>query len=272
MKLAFSLILKDDSQAGDILKAIRGAGFAGVEPTLLRTGALPSLQDLRASAARLRGLAEEAGLSVPSMRGGPGFWSIFASDEAEQRDAAVDLARQAFDAMEILGSDTLLVVPGQWQSHQTYEQAWSNARATARRVAQAAQVAGLNVALENVGSGLILSPSEWMRFLDEVGSPFVRMYFDVGNVVSLRLGHPEQWLRQLGTKYITRIHFKDARVGGPVSYLLEGAVNWPAVRDAMVDIGYQGWVGVELDLPGHHAPAMLKATCLVAQEILDIAP
>src|SRR5438046_2076983 len=82
--------------------------------------------------------------------------------------------------------------------------------------------AGLEVGLESVENRFLLSPREWTQFLDDVANPArVRMYFDVGNVVYMRVGHPQQWIRQLGRKYITRIHFKDAAFGGPQCYLLE---------------------------------------------------
>lgn len=42
---------------------------------------------------------------------------------------------------------------------------------------------------------LLLSPLETARFLDEIGSPWVGMYLDVGNVVYL--GYPEQWVELL---------------------------------------------------------------------------
>jgi hexulose-6-phosphate isomerase len=230
--------------------------------------ALPNAADPRRSAERLRQLADEVGLRIPSMRGGPGFWPTFASDDAQKRRAAVDLAAKAFEALKILGGDTLLIVPGQWEPHQTYATVWNNALDTARRIADVAERAGITVALENVENRFLLSPREWVQFLDDVASSRVRMYFDVGNVVYLRLGYPEQWLRQLGKKYIARIHFKDAGVGGPLTYLLEGGVNWPAVRSAMREIGYDDWIGIELPLPKHHVGAMLAGQYRAAEQIL----
>src|SRR5207247_6336085 len=142
-----------------------------------------------------------------SMRGGAGFWTTFASDDPAKRLAAVQLAERAFETLKIMGGDTLLIVPGQWEAHQTYAAVWNNALDTARRIAESAQNAGINVALENVENRFLLSPREWMQFLDEVANPRVRMYFDVGNVVYLRLVLPEHWLRQLGCEYIERVHF-----------------------------------------------------------------
>jgi hexulose-6-phosphate isomerase len=268
MKLAFSLIVKDDAAAQRLVQSIRAAGFQGVEPTFVPEGTLPAAADPRDSAARLRRLGDEAGLAIPSMRGGPGFWSTFASDEPSKRAAAVELAIKAFDALRILGGDTLLIVPGQWEPHQSYAAVWKNALDTARRIADASEKAGINVALENVENRFLLSPREWIQFLDEVASPRVRMYFDVGNVVYLRLGYPERWIRELGRKYISRVHFKDAGVGGPLTYLLEGAVNWPGVRTALREIGYDDWIGVELPLPAHHPQPMLAGTYKAAEAIL----
>jgi L-ribulose-5-phosphate 3-epimerase len=267
-KLAFSLVVQDDASALRVIESIHAAGFQGIEPTFGLESTLPTAADPAASAAKLRSIADRVGLKIPSMRGGPGFWSTFASDDAAKRKSAVALAAKALDAVKTMGGDTLLIVPGQWEPHQTYAAMWDNALDTARRIAELAEKASVNVGLENVENRFLLSPREWMQFLDEVGSPRVRMYFDVGNVVYLRLGPPEQWIRQLGKKYISRIHFKDAGVGGPLTYLLEGAVNWPAVREALRAIGYDDWIGIELNLPAHHSGAMLAGTYRAAEQIL----
>ena len=58
------------------------------------------------------------------------------------------------------------------------------------------------------------------RFLDEINSPFVGAYFDVGNIIYI--GYPDQWIRILGPR-IKRVHIKyykksvgtaDGEVGG----------------------------------------------------------
>ena len=268
MKLAFSLLLKDEPATTELLDAIRLAGFDGVEPTFALEGSLPSAASYQKSAERLRQTVAQSSLSISSMRGGPGFWPTFASPDAAKRKSAIELAEKAFEALKITGGDTLLIVPGQWDANQTYAQTWTNAIETAKRIGEIAERAKINVGLENVENKFLLSPRDWMAFLDEVAMPRVKMYFDVGNVVYMRQGYSEQWIRELGRKYITRIHFKDAQIGGPINYLLEGAVNWPAVTSAMKEIGYDDWVGIELNLPAHHAEAMLASQCKAARMIL----
>jgi L-ribulose-5-phosphate 3-epimerase len=269
MKIAFSLIIKDDGSPERMLEMIRAGGFQGVEPTFGVEGTLPTTADPRRSAEKLKTLADKSGLRIPSMRGGPLFWGTFASSDPAQRKRAIQLAEQALDAVKIMGGDMLLIVPGQWEADLTYTAVWENALETAKGIADVAGRAGIKVGLENVENRFLYSPREWMQFLDAVGSDRVRMYFDAGNVVYLRQGFPDQWIRELGKKYITRIHFKDATQDGKLTYLLEGQVNWPAVRSAIRDIGYDDWIGIELTLPTHHVDAMLAGTYLAAETILS---
>ena len=67
------------------------------------------------------------------------------------------------------------------------------------------------IGIENVWNRFLLSPLETARFLDEIGSPWVGMYLDVGNVVYL--GYPEQWVELLA-KHIKKLHMSDYRFGG----------------------------------------------------------
>jgi hexulose-6-phosphate isomerase len=269
-KIAFSCVVPSDESLGTaFLAQLKDAGFDGVEPTFWQENSLPNNSDPRRTAEKLAAMAQRAGLAVPSMRGGPLFWGLFASTDSANRASAVEVASRAMEAVKIMGGDTLLVVPGRWEAANTHEQTWNSALDTARRIADAATKSGIDVALENVENKFLLSPREWIAFLDAVGSPNVRMYFDAGNITYMRTGFPEQWIRQLGRKYIRRVHFKDATDDSRITYLLEGSVNWPGVTAALREIGYDDWIGIELNLPTHHPAAMLAGTCRAARAILS---
>jgi len=173
------------------------------------------------------------------------------------------------DAVRIMGGDTLLMVPGKWDAAQRYDEFWDHALETAKRIAEVAAQKQITVALENVENRFLLSPGEWALFLDQVASPWVRMYFDAGNIVINCQGYPHQWIAQLGEQYIHRVHFKGGREGGPSTYLLEGDVDWAAVMTALRDMNYTDWIGVELSLPAHYPAAMLAGTCATARGMLD---
>jgi hexulose-6-phosphate isomerase len=105
------------------------------------------------------------------------------------------------------------------------------------------------IGMEEVWNKFLLSPLEMARYVDEFGSPYVKAYLDVGNM--LFYGYPQDWIRTLG-KRIHRVHLKDFMVDREKDQILwknlgEGAVDWPEVRKAFAEIGYEGWVTAELE-------------------------
>ena len=140
-----------------------------------------------------------------------------------------------------------------------YDVAWERGLTIYRELAPVAERHGVTLCVENVWNRFLLSPREMREFVDTVGSPAVRVYFDVGNVVVS--GFPEQWLRILGPR-IGCIHLKDFRasVGTLDGFvmLLEGDVNWAEVMAAIREIGYDGTLTAEYG-PYRHGPDTLLA-------------
>jgi L-ribulose-5-phosphate 3-epimerase len=105
--------------------------------------------------------------------------------------------------------------------------------AALKRLAPRAEKAGVILALENW-----LSAGENLAILERVGSPAVRIYYDVGN--SQDAGHPIlEEIRLLGDR-IAEFHAKDTK-----DLYGKGTMDFPAVRKAMEDIGYRGWLILE---------------------------
>jgi L-ribulose-5-phosphate 3-epimerase len=81
---------------------------------------------------------------------------------------------------------------------------------------------------------------ERARYIDEFHNPRVKSWFDVGNVVFY--GYPQDWVHTLGDR-IARLHLKDFRVSNGCYEWVNlgyGEVMWPAVRQALIDVGYSG--------------------------------
>jgi hexulose-6-phosphate isomerase len=116
------------------------------------------------------------------------------------------------------------------------------------RIVPLAQEHKVVVAVEEVWNKFLLSPLEFARYVDEFESPWVRAYFDVGNVVFY--GYPQDWIRTLGPR-IVKVHVKDFRVdrqNGRFAFLNvgEGDIDWPEVRRALADIKYSGYITTEV--------------------------
>jgi len=104
------------------------------------------------------------------------------------------------------------------------------------------------VAVEEVWNKFLLSPLEFARYVDEMASPWLKAYFDVGNVVFY--GYPQDWIRTLGPR-IAKVHLKDFQLDRPGGRFVwknlgEGDVDWIEVRKAFADIGYEGYMTTEI--------------------------
>ncbi len=106
-----------------------------------------------------------------------------------------------------------------------------------RQVAPKAEKQGVVVGLENT-----LSAADNLRLLDRVGSPAVKVCYDVGTATDRERDVLKE-IRALG-KRICEFHFKDA------GYMLgQGRIDFKAVRQALDDIQYSGWIQIEAAVP-----------------------
>ena len=242
-KKGFSSQWRSEEEMKQLLRAIAAAGFAGVEPTF-NTGAIPSPEFYPAQAKEFAGRCRDLGLEVPSLRGGMRFWDTIPSPNPAERARALEHAKKALECLAILGGKTLLVVPGRIHPDVSYEDHWKRTVDFARQAGELAKQAEAVIGLENVEARFPLSVREWNELLAEINHPSVRMYLDVGNVLWLGLGFPEQWIFSLRSR-ICQVHFKDAFFGKSLCHLLEGEVNWKGVVKALKSIQYEGWIGVE---------------------------
>ena len=102
-----------------------------------------------------------------------------------------------------------------------------------KRVAPKAEKAGVVLGIESW-----LSAEQHLDIIDSVGSPAVKVYYDVGN--SHKAGYDiYEEIRLLG-KQICEFHAKDYD-----DLYGKGTIAFEEVRRAMDDIGYRGWIVME---------------------------
>jgi len=106
-----------------------------------------------------------------------------------------------------------------------------------KEIGPRAEKAGVIIGLENY-----LSAIDNLKILDKVGSPAVQVYYDVGNSTDKGYDIIKE-IRLLG-KRVCMFHAKD---GGFM--LGQGRVDFRAVRAAMDDIEYKGWIQIEAAAP-----------------------
>ena len=217
------------------LALAKKVGFDGVEPGTIRTK-----REVKA----LKKAAENTGIAICSIMNSD-HWGYPLS--SPKKSVVAKSIRGMVTSMEnaaALGTDCVLLVPAVVSDGVTYEEAWKRSRAAIRKMIPTARKLGVVIAVENVWNKFLLSPIEFRAYVDSFKSPWVRAYFDVGNIVLY--GYPQHWLRTLGRR-VKRVHLKDFDVPTKSFVpLREGSIDWPAVRQALAAIRYNGWLTAEV--------------------------
>jgi L-ribulose-5-phosphate 3-epimerase len=107
-----------------------------------------------------------------------------------------------------------------------------------REVAPAAAKAGVILGLEDT-----ISARDNVAIMERTKSPAVLTYYDVGNSTKGGFDVVEE-IRWLGADRICEVHLKD----NP-NYLGQGKIDFPAVVDALADIGFAQWAELETECP-----------------------
>ena len=228
-------LLPRDMEIEARLALAREVGFDGVEPGTIRK---------KSEVKALKKAAENAGVAICSIMNSD-HWGFPLS--SPKKSVVAKSIRGMVTSMEnaaALGTDCVLLVPAVVNDQITYEDAWKRSRAAIRKMIPTAKKLGVVIAVENVWNKFLLSPVEFKAYVDSFKSPWVRAYFDVGNI--LLYGYPQHWIRTLGRR-IKRVHLKDFDVSTKSFVpLREGSLDWPAVRQALADVKYNGWLTAEV--------------------------
>jgi L-ribulose-5-phosphate 3-epimerase len=261
---------------GDPTEAVftqaKAAGFEGIETW--RWDVNPD--DAKAS----RELAEKAGVRVHSVIRA---WVNFNSDETAKVDKEVATIERALKAAQGYGADNILLVacsspgpvaiPDPWtfkietdgaglvkkivEGDNTKFQPYIDAqnKATQRswevmkRLTPTAEKTGVVIGLENVWNNLWVHPQLFKEYIDGHKHPLVRPFFDCAN--NVKYGPPpETWIRTLGNSII-KLHIKeyalhaDGKSGEWTALREKGGINWPEVRKALDEVGFDRFGTIE---------------------------
>lgn len=222
----------------------RDAGFDGMQVRFSEKDTEVCLTTPDDELEKTRGLSHELGIAFHSFI--PGVPHRLGAEKAEDRKEARRMYARAVEVAAKIGADNVLVHPGPVTSTVTYLDMYNWVMEGLSELREVAEENKVALALENVWNKFLMSPLEARDLIDKIDSPYVGIYFDVGNI--LLFGYPEQWIRILG-KRIKEVHLKDFKItrrGNYFTYLLHGDVDWHAVMAALKEIGYDGFLSAEL--------------------------
>lgn len=190
--------------------------------------------------------AQHAGLKIHGVMNQAHWRYPLSSGDAETVKISMEGMRTSLRNAKEWGAETVLLVPAVVDLSTTYEQAMERSKRQVSELLPMAEQLKVVIAIENVWNKFLLSPIEFCQYVDSFKSPYLKAYFDVGNIQMY--GFPQQWLRSLD-KRIVRIHFKDFRFRNREAQfvnLLDGDLDWAAIYDAIKEIGYKGPISLEI--------------------------
>ena len=205
-----------------------------------------------AKAEEILAASRKAGLRIHSVMNQEHWRSPLSSSDPAVVEKSMEGMRTSLHNAKLWGADTVLLVPAVVNPETPYAQAWERSQRQIRKLVPLAEELKVIIGIEEVWNKFLLSPLEMARYVDEFQTPWIRAYFDVGNIEIW--GYPQDWIRTLG-KRIVKLHIKDFAFKNDPAIrkrtadfvpLLEGEIDWKAVHQALADIGYQGTATVEL--------------------------
>jgi hexulose-6-phosphate isomerase len=265
-----SVALPPKMPVAEKFKLARDNGFEGIE---LRMGDELAPDSTAADLARLSDVAQQNSITVVSLwDSNPLSKAPLNSPDPALRAKGVDAIRQAIDFARKLNCQAILLYPGRVSPDIGYQDTWDRFTAELRKLLPDAAQARVTLTMENVWNKFLLSPVEMRAFVDQFRSPWLASHLDMGNV--MQYGYPQDWIRTLGTR-IKRIHVKDYKLSAKAEQgrfvpLFEGDVDFKAVMQALVAVGYSGFLSPEYGYDANDA-GYLKMLSQKLDRILAMA-
>src|SRR5215467_4703833 len=194
--LVFSM-LPEKLPIADRFKLARDTGFEVIQA--------PTTPDAR-RADEIKAAADASGVHVDSVMNMAHWKYPLSSADPAVVETSMEGMRTSLRNAKLWGCDAVLLVPAVVNPQTSYKDAWTRSQKQIRALLPLAEELKIVIAIEEVWNKFLLSPLEMARYIGEFQSPWIKAWFDVGNV--LLYGYPQDWIHTLGNS-IVHVHVKD---------------------------------------------------------------
>src|SRR2546423_13229515 len=187
----------DKQSYADRFKLVRDTGFEVVQ-------ALTEPDQHKAE--EMKEAADAANIRIDSVMNVDHWQYPLSSSDPAVVEKSLSGMRTSLQNAKLWGSDVVLLVPAVVNAQTSYCDAWTRSQQQIRKLFPLASELQVVIGIEEVWNKFLLRPLEMQRYITEFNSPWIKAWFDTGNV--LLYGYPQDWIRTLG-KSIVKLHVKD---------------------------------------------------------------
>ncbi|MBM4027029.1 MAG: sugar phosphate isomerase/epimerase [Planctomycetes bacterium] len=200
-----------------------------------------------------RAAVQESGIFVHNAINHAHWQQRLTSEKEEERNRGRANIEHCLRVSHAAGGSGVLIVVGQGTDGPT-EIIEERCRQEIRKLLPLAAALGQMILVENVGNRMMYdydqppeqTPERFIRFVDSFNSPWVGMYYDIGN--HWRYGRPGEWIRAFGRRCVKLDLKGRSRAkgrGGDITSE-DDDIPWADVRKALDEIGFTGWATAEV--------------------------
>lgn len=262
MKLAFSSNAFLHCSFAEAAARISAAGFRGIEIMADVPHAWPAYL-LDEQKAAIRAALAKHNLSISNVNA----FMMHAVDDARQkywhpswiepdanyRRIRVEHTMRALSLAAELGAPSVTTEPGGPLEGRPWGECLEMFVAMLRPVAAHAERVGVPLLVEPEPGLLLETAEQYLEFAQRIQSPMLGLNFDIGHSFCVNDDPAAAVLRL--RDHLRHVHLEDIAESRVHHHLIPGAgaINFPTVLEALEQIGYSGWVTVEL-YTCHEAP------------------
>src|SRR6266542_4374653 len=282
MKLAFSTNAYLKFSFPETVRRLAKIGYAGVEIMADVPHAWPAYL-LEEQKQGIKRALNENGLAISNINS----FMMHAIDDPRQkywhpswiepdrhyRQIRIDHTKRALTLAKELGAKCITTEPGgPVEPGQSWSAALKLFVEMIKPVAEHAEKEGVLLLVEPEPGLLIETADQFLEFMQHIQSPAVGMNFDIGHSYCVS-DDPATTIARVA-KYIRHFHLEDIAATRVHHHMVpgEGAIDFAAALRAILDMGYDGWVTIEL-YPYVDDPDLAARTALErVKTILAVAP
>jgi L-ribulose-5-phosphate 3-epimerase len=181
-------------------------------------------------------------------------WGVRLTDpKQETRDKARANLEHCIRVSHAIGGSGVLIVVGKGEDGPA-EEIEDRCRKEIQKCIPLSAALGQKILFENVWNQMMYdhdkgpeqSADRFIKFVDSFNSPWVGMYYDIGN--HWKYGQPAEWIRAFGRRSVkldikgfSRAKNKFVDITSP-----DDDLPWDKVREALAEVGFTGWSTAEV--------------------------